>query len=244
MSIALPWDRTVKSSIITRVLVSFVALLAVFTLAGCGGNEPEERNAFITFLQTRILDKPGLAVPAMNAENKKAFGSYAAHYQIILDFNASMNEATKFIGEVNGLQVKFNSLQGLQDNWQELTPLRAKFPEIEQTLTSELHKAQTARDALKQPDDLKPVYDQAFAKTVTDPAEAFKNVLPAMVKSFQAMEDLGHFLSDNKSRIEISGTMLGIQDPALQNQFEKLNDKYMTEAQSLVEAYQALASMR
>ncbi len=32
-----------------------------FALAGCGNKEAEQRGAFIQFLQTRVLDKPGRA---------------------------------------------------------------------------------------------------------------------------------------------------------------------------------------
>ena len=45
----------------------FLAGLSVtFLLAGCGDDEPKQRKAFIEFLQTRIVDKPGVHVPRLN----------------------------------------------------------------------------------------------------------------------------------------------------------------------------------
>ena len=46
-------------------LLPFMLLLMMFALSGCGDKEPAQRKAFIDFLQTRILDKPVLAVPQL-----------------------------------------------------------------------------------------------------------------------------------------------------------------------------------
>ena len=41
--------------------------------------EAEQRKAFTAFLQTRVLDKPGLRVPMPTEEEKASFGDYAKH---------------------------------------------------------------------------------------------------------------------------------------------------------------------
>src|SRR5271156_6900450 len=66
-------------------------LLAVF-VAGCD-NEPAERKAFIEFLQTRIIDKPGLHVPHLTPEEAKSFGPYAQQYAVITDFNDGLDRS-------------------------------------------------------------------------------------------------------------------------------------------------------
>ena len=63
-------------------------------LAACGDKEPEQRAAFTQFLQTRIIDKPGVRVPQLTAE-EKSFGDYAAHYAVITDFNSGMDASVK-----------------------------------------------------------------------------------------------------------------------------------------------------
>ena len=55
----------------------------------------EQRAAFTQFLQTRIIDKPGVRVPQLTAEEKKSFGDYAAHYAVITDFNSGMDASVK-----------------------------------------------------------------------------------------------------------------------------------------------------
>lgn len=48
--------------------------------------KPTQRKAFIGFLQTQIVDRPGVHVPVLNAADNKAFGNYTAHYAVITDF--------------------------------------------------------------------------------------------------------------------------------------------------------------
>ena len=45
-----------------------------FALVACGNKEADQRKAFTTFLQTRVLDKPGLRVPVPSPEEKASFG--------------------------------------------------------------------------------------------------------------------------------------------------------------------------
>jgi len=239
----LAWSRPTMLSVIAKRLAIFAMLLAAFALTGCS-KEPEQRKAFMSFLQTRIIDKKGGRIPILNEQDKKAFGEYAAHYQIISAFNAEMNVAGKAFNDASGLERKLRSAKGLQDNWQEIATLRAELPKISEALTSALQKAQTARDALKQPDDLKAVYDQAFTKTVTAPAQIFQGMLPPMEKTFLALEDVGRFLNDNKSRIKISGMTVEMEDPALLAQFEQLQKKSLAESDSLLAAKKAFDQLR
>src|SRR6201999_2151422 len=77
----------------TRVVVRAAAwALIAFLLAGCQ-DEPTERKAFIEFLQTRIIDKPGLHVPHLTPEQERGFGDYAKQYAIITDFNDGLDRS-------------------------------------------------------------------------------------------------------------------------------------------------------
>src|SRR5690348_13342328 len=67
-------------------------IMLTSALLACGDNEPTQRKAFIEFLQTRIVAKPGVHVPHLTAEETAAFGDYARHYAVIADFNAGLDQ--------------------------------------------------------------------------------------------------------------------------------------------------------
>jgi hypothetical protein len=68
-------------------------LLVVIGLIACGDSEATQRRAFIQFLQTRIIAKPGIHVPKLTAEETVALGEYAKHYAVIADFNGKLDQA-------------------------------------------------------------------------------------------------------------------------------------------------------
>ena len=68
-------------------------VLTALALCGCGDNEATQRRAFIEFLQIRIVNKPGIHVPHLTTDETAAFGPYAKHYAIIVDFNAALDDA-------------------------------------------------------------------------------------------------------------------------------------------------------
>jgi len=66
-------------------LLAFV-IVATTATACFGDNEPEQRKAFISFLQTRVIDRPGVRIPKPSDEEVKSLGSYNAHFKVITDF--------------------------------------------------------------------------------------------------------------------------------------------------------------
>ncbi|WP_279379422.1 DUF3053 family protein [Sodalis glossinidius] len=70
-------------------------MLGVFQLTGCGDKEPEQRQAFIQFLQNTILPG-GERIPTLSVAQKEQFGPYANDYQILQTFS------DKFLSSVNG----------------------------------------------------------------------------------------------------------------------------------------------
>jgi len=201
-----------------------MSLLVAFSLAlvACGNKEAEQRKAFISFLQTRVLDKPGLRVPVPTAEEKASFGDYAQHYAVITDFNEGMNKSvsqpmTQILAKgalrsIADLPARRDDLKAAKDG---LTGLRT-------ALDQQSARADAAHAQLKQPDDLKQVYDKAYAKTVTTPSATFKEVFPALDTVFDSALAIGDFMEKNKSKIQISGSSVAVTDPAVQAELNKM----------------------
>ena len=212
--------------IMKKTLVRFNALCLClafgFLLAACGNKEAEQRTAFIGFLQTRVLDKPGLRVPTPTADEKASFGDYAQHYAVIADFNEGMNKSvSQPMGQVMA-KGALRSIADLSSRRDDLKAAKDGLGGLRTALDQELAKADAAHAKLKQPDDLKQVYDKAYEKTVSAPAATFKEVFPALDTVFAGALAVGDFIEQNKSKIQVSGSTVTVTDPAVQAQLNKM----------------------
>jgi len=228
-------------SSVTRRVAVLGGLCMALVLAGCGDKEPEQRKAFMSFLQDRIVGTTRNAVPVMTDKDKETLGIYAAHYDVMFNFNRAMAETTKELDKVAKAQGRLSNMQQLQDNWQQLASLREQLGEVRETFESEFKKAEDLRAALKQPDELKDVYDKAYAKLVTVQAKGFKVMEPALQDLLQGTENVGRFLSDNKANVKIVGSAIQVQDEALLAKWKELQTNYMGRVQRLLAAMAEIA---
>jgi len=222
-----------------------VALLAVFSfaLAGCGNKEAEQRKAFISFLQTRVIDKPGLRVPTPTAEEKASFGDYAQHYAVITDFNEGMNHSVSQPMTQIMAKGALRSIADLSSRRDDLKAAKDGMGGLRTALDQQTAKADAAHAQLKQPDDLKQVYDKAYDKTVTAPASTFKEVFPALDSVFDSALAIGDFLEKNKSKIQISGSSVSVTDPAVQAELNKMLQQLNSQSAAINAAQRKLQSM-
>lgn len=201
-----------------------MSLLVAFSLAlvACGNKEAEQRKAFISFLQTRVLDKPGLRVPVPTAEEKASFGDYAQHYAVITDFNEGMNKSVSQPMTQIMAKGALRSIADLPARRDDLKAAKDGLTGLRTALDQQSAKADAAHAQLKQPDDLKQVYDKAYDKTVTTPSTTFKEVFPALDTVFDSALAIGDFMEKNKSKIQVSGSSVAVTDPAVQAELNKM----------------------
>jgi len=201
-----------------------MSLLVAFSLAlvACGNKEAEQRKAFISFLQTRVLDKPGLRVPVPTAEEKASFGDYAQHYAVITDFNEGMNKSVSQPMTQIMAKGALRSIADLPARRDDLKAAKDGLTGLRTALDQQSAKADAAHAQLKQPDDLKQVYDKAYEKTVTTPSTTFKEVFPALDNVFDSALAIGDFMEKNKSKIQVSGSSVAVTDPAVQAELNKM----------------------
>jgi len=213
-------------------------VIASLFLAGCGGNEGQQRAAFTEFLKTRILDKPGLHVPKLTDEEKASFGPYAAHYAIITDFNKAMDESVspKLSGAMEAGAIR--SLADVVSARARLEAARAGINEMGSALTTALAQADAAHAKLDQPVDLKATYDKAYARLVTEPAASFKDIVPVIDKAMGDAISLSQYIDEHRSSVRVSGPNIETRNPAVQS---AINEK-LSAIQSDQQAVQAAQS--
>ena len=199
-----------------------VVLLAL-SAAGCGDNEPEQRKAFIAFLQTRIVDKPGVHVPKLTDDEVTAFGPYAAQFNVISNFanNPEMESVGKQMQQATQ-SVSISTIQALVDNRATLRSVKEGLGKMTVAMNSALANTIKERDSLKQPDDLKPVYDKAFEKDVLAPVRGFNETVPLVVGIAEAGLKLADYIDANRSKVTIQGRSVGGKDPKTAQEVDNL----------------------
>jgi hypothetical protein len=202
--------------------VAALLLLAV-ELAACGDKEPEQRKAFIVFLQTRIVDKPGVHVPKLTGDEVSAFGPYVAHFNVISSFtnNPEMESIAKQMQQVTQ-RVSLNSIQDLVNNRAALRSVKDDLGKMTVAMNSALASTMKEHDGLKQPDDLRPVYDKAFEKDVLAPVRGFNETVPLVVDIAEATLKLADYVDANRSKVTIQGKAVGGKDARTQREIDNL----------------------
>ena len=234
---------TIRRRRLPALLLAVGMLPAVLAIAGCSDREAEQRKAFVEFLQTRIIARPGVRVPTLTEDETKRFGPYAQHFAIIREFNDAMNRSVS--GPMADLIGKSSvrSLQELMQKREALATVREGATRLRAAVELELKKADTARGALKQPDDLKPIYDAAYAKTVSEPAKLFIDVFPALDRTLAAAQDMIAFLDRNSAKVKLSGNAIEVSDAALKRELDELLARLAAEARTIQETQRKLQAM-
>ncbi|WP_295473298.1 DUF3053 domain-containing protein [uncultured Pseudomonas sp.] len=217
-----------------------LALALPLVLIGCGNDEPKQRAAFSQFLQTRIIDKPGLRVPKLTPEESKSFGDYTRDYAVITDFNAAMDSTVK---PFSGLLQKgaIRSLSDVLERRDDIKAAQTGLNDMGVQLKEQKAKADSAHAQLKQPDDLKPVYDKAYAKTVTLPADTFMQVLPQIGATLDSGLKVADYVKAHEQQIDVKGPTITVKDPKVQQELNGLLQDLNNQAQN---AQQAQAKMQ
>ncbi|WP_346659632.1 DUF3053 domain-containing protein [Pseudomonas sp. RIT-PI-S] len=219
-----------------------LALSLPLLLIACGNKEPEQRAAFTQFLQTRIVDKPGVHVPKLTPDEAKAFGDYTTHYAVITDFNGAMDAAVKPLGSL--LQKgAVHSLSDVITRRDDMKAVQSGVDDMSAQLKQQQAKTDSAHAQLKQPDDLKAVYDKAYERTVTLPANTFLEVLPQIRKTLDSSLKVADYLSAHKAQIDINGPRMAVQDPKVQAELNGLLQDLNAKAQIVQQAQGRLQSV-
>lgn len=191
-------------TVIPRLLAFALIMVAV---TACSDNEAEQRKAFITFLQTRIIDRPGVRIPKVSDEDAKALGPYVTHFNVIKGFTNDPVLTATAERMHSGLP-NLTSIQSVIDNRDKLRKTKGELGELLNTMNEKYASTLKEREALKQPDDLKAVYDKAFDKTVTLPANAFREAVPLAQNIIDAAANVGDYVAGHPDTVKISGGQL------------------------------------
>jgi len=224
----------------TRLLAPFMALMLVFQLTGCGDKEADQRKAFIDFLQNTAM-RSGEHLPALSEDQKQRVGNYASDYAIVYGFSQQVNRAVD-----NGLKPVVDELSAIrapQDYLTRRDSLRQASGSLE-VLAQQIQTAKTQADSskagLKQPAELKTVYDNLYNKVVTQPADTLLPLLPALQKLSQDAVQTGDFLQQQSSQVTFNGQTIQFPTQQQATQYNTLMSNISANAHALGQAQIAL----
>jgi hypothetical protein len=226
----------------SRWFASLAALLMVVSLSGCFDKEGDQRKAFIDFLQNTAM-RSSERLPALTADQKKQFGPFVSDYAVIYGYSQQVNQAMD-----SGLRPvvdSVNAIRAPQDYMTQREPLRqanGSLGVLSQQLQNAKMQADASHAALKQADDLKPVYDQVYTKVVTNPANALQPLIPAAQVFTQQLVQVGDFIAQQGT--QVSFTANGIQFPTSEqaSQYNALIGPLAAQHQAFTQAWTATVS--
>jgi hypothetical protein len=228
---------------LVRFSVVVALTLLPICLGGCEDKEATQRKAFVEFLRTRILDKPGAHLPHLTAEETAHLGDYVKQYAIIEDFHKTM------VDGVNG-QLKdaiaggaVRSITELISRRDDIEKARDTISEIETTVDIALSAADAAHAKLTQSADLKPVYDKAYNRLVTTLATTFRDdMMPVVSSNLADALKVSDYLAEHKTQIVFSGDNVQVKDARTQTELNKLLLQLNSHGQSIMEAQRKFMS--
>ena len=226
---------------VSRRVAAMVALVGIAVgVVGCGDDEAAQRKAFVAFLQSRIIDNPGIHVPQLSNEETRAFGPYAKHYEVITTFNAEMDKSMAgFLPKMADAAI-VRSIADAMGKRDDIVAVREMMAKIRTSLSDNLAAAEVARKDLVQPSDLKVVYDAAFDRLVRRAANSMQDGLVLAESGMQSILALIDYLNSHTDKISLQGSIVSTSDPKIQAQVNALTEDVNAKSQRLREAQERL----
>lgn len=219
-------SRLTQTGFARFLLLPFIMLALLLTLSGCGDKEPEQRKAFIEFLQTRVLAKSQLAVPQLTDDEKKAFGPYASDYAILTDYHQGMSEIfnASLVPVFSSLN-HVGSVTTLIAKRDEMSKMAADSKAWEPALAKQRADADAKHQALKQPEDLKAVYDQVYTKLVAQPDDVARQIATLVPKTLALVVSQVDLLKQQGDKVKIIGNSVQFTDQKALDQYNAIQQK-------------------
>lgn len=227
-----------------RFLTPLFVLGLVFQLAGCGDKEPEQRKAFTEFLQTSVISGTKVKLPALTEEQKKSFGDYTKDYALLTGFTDQLNSAfsSQMQSSMNELR-SLNSMKAMVDGRDKVEKAQTEVKAVQAKLDESIKKTAESYAALKQPEDLKAVYAQAYAKVVTQQGDLAKQTLVLLNSTFDDILKISDFLKAQGDKIEYQGQIVQFTDQAALDKFNEMNKSLQNNQQQLMAVAQKIAQL-
>ncbi|ACS83889.1 DUF3053 domain-containing protein [Musicola paradisiaca] len=218
----------IRSRWLLPVMMFFMAL----QLSACGDKDKEQRQAFIAFLQG--LPQEGRQLPELSEPQKQSFGRYTQDYAVLTSFNQQLNQVladslTPMLDEVSRIHVPQDYINQRDSVRQTVSALNL----VNQQVQNAKAQAENARRALKQTEDLQPVFDKIYGRIVVQPANAMITVGPASVAFAQMLVQIGDYLQAQGNQAIFNGANVQFRTQQQVDQYNNMLTELTGQQQKL-----------
>ena len=221
-----------------RLLCLVLLVLCLPFAAACRRQEQEQRKAFVEFLESRVIAAADTDRVLMSAEVRKKVGNYGRHFDVIASYAKELGDIdARLAGEKTRIAAYGPvAMDKLGSERARMEQLVAAFSRSAQQLDAVKARADAARAALKQPEDVQAVFDRAYAKEVSGYAAAIQ-ALYAVQKDFYAEAvRMGVFLEKHRDKVHFRNKAVTIDDQALLTEYNALQKALQEKARTMQDA--------
>lgn len=224
--------------------VCLMLLAACCLLGGCGENEQEQRTAFMGLLEKNVMGKSGMRYTPLSDEQKKQLGSaYTEQYELLGSLHQDKELEEKFSAFQSAMMRGLTSSGTPEEKLGVIKQARASMDEAKALISGRLDDRTNKRNAFSQPEDLKALYDKAFAKVIGTPLTTMIEVFDLTSEALDAAAALNQYIVDNPGAADFSGGMLKIKEAKHEAKLKELLNDMNKKANAAQESARKLVSL-
>jgi hypothetical protein len=218
-----------------RILCLALLVLCVSFASACRKQEMEQRRAFIEFLETDVLAATEMHGVQMSEAMRKKVGTYGRHFDVIATYARELSDINaRLAGEKTRIAALGPvPMDRLGSERVRIEQIVAACSRSVQHIEAVKAKADAARAALKQPEDVQAAFNRAYAKEVSEYAAA-SQILCAVQRDFYAEAlRMGVFLEKHKEKIQFKNKSVTIDELALLHEYNVMQKALEEKSQKM-----------
>lgn len=206
-------------------VASFAAIVLVFSLAACSDNKAKQESELTTFLQTEILQKNRVNLPALTEKERAEFGDFASQYELLLNFDEKIKHAFAPLSTSLQSLPKMSSVKEMMESKEKITKTRNELAASYSQLTQMVAQMEKEKALLVQSDALKGAYDQVYNRLVLEQLAVAKEGFPLLISMFEQALQIIDFIESKGESVSVLGNRVEFSSQEDVDAFNALNDK-------------------
>ena len=218
---------------IPSILCMMLLVLCAAFAGACGGREREQRKAFIEFLEANVA--AGADRVRMSDATRTKIGGYARHFDVLATYSKDLGDVSaRLAGEKARIAAPGAvSMDRLGSERARIEQLVAALSRSAQQVDAIKARADSAKAALTQPDDLRAAFDKAFEREIHEYAAALQNLYAVQKDFYSEAARMGMFFEKHREKMHISGTAVTIDEQALVTEYNALQKSLQEKARKM-----------